>query len=34
MVHKTMEEMSIIFANQDHLLQAMAKEKNKEYPFE
>ena len=34
MVHKPKEEMSIIFANQDQMLQTMAKEKNKEYPFE
>jgi Fe-S-cluster-containing hydrogenase component 2 len=34
MVQKQTEEMSVIFENQDQLLQTMAKERNKEYPFE
>jgi hypothetical protein len=34
MAQKQTEEMSVIFENQDQLLQTMAKEKNKEYPFE
>ena len=34
MVQKQTEDMSVIFENQDQMLQAIAKEKNKEYPFE
>jgi Pyruvate/2-oxoacid:ferredoxin oxidoreductase delta subunit len=34
MVQKQPKDMSAIFENQDQLLQTMAKEKNKEYPFE
>jgi Pyruvate/2-oxoacid:ferredoxin oxidoreductase delta subunit len=34
MVQKQTEEMAVIFENQDEILKAIAKEKNKEYPFE
>ena len=34
MVQKQTEEMTVIFENQDQLLQTMAKEKNKTYPFQ
>jgi H+/Na+-translocating ferredoxin:NAD+ oxidoreductase subunit B len=34
MVQKKVTEMSVIFENQDQLLQTMAREKNKQYPFE
>jgi ferredoxin len=33
MVHKLPEESSVIFPDQTALLQAIGKEKNKEYPF-
>ena len=33
MVQKQTKEMSFIFENQDQMLQTMAREKNKEYPF-
>jgi len=34
MVKKQTEEMTVIFENQDQMLQTMAKEKNKTYPFQ
>ena len=34
MIHKQQEDLTTIFENQDQLLQTMAKEKNKNYPFQ